>query len=98
MVLLVAPDRGGMRRLPPPPHAKGNFDLDREGLVAVVAVGVAGAAACLGFESIWAFPLVSLSSSELNFSCYHPDPEKSFIVTSSDNVDIATSLFQEEGF
>ena len=87
-----------MRRLPPPLCARENFDLDREGLDAVVSIGVAGAAACLGFESVSAFPLVSLSSSERNFSCYHPDPEKSFIVTSSDNVDIATSLFQEEGF
>ena len=55
-----------MRRSPPPPRATENFDLDGEGLVAVVAVGVAGAAACLGFESVLAVPLVSSSSSEQN--------------------------------
>ena len=51
-----------MRRSPPPPRAKENFDLDKEGLVAVVAVGVAGAAAYLGFKSVSSIPLVSLSS------------------------------------
>ena len=40
------------------------FDLDGEGMVAVVAVSVAVAAACLGFESVSAVPLVSSSSSE----------------------------------
>ena len=55
-----------MRRSPPPPRAKDNFDFDREGLVAVVDVSVAGAAACLGFESVSAVPLVSSSSSERN--------------------------------
>ena len=53
-----------MRRSPPPPRAKENFDLDREGLVAVVAVGVASVAACLGFKSVLAVPLVSTSSLE----------------------------------
>ena len=53
-----------MSRSPPPPRAKENFDLDREGLVAVVAVVVTGAEACLGFESVSAVPLISLSSSE----------------------------------
>ena len=53
-----------MRRLPPPPPAKENFDLGGEGLVAVVAIGVAGAVACLSFESVSADPLVSSSSSE----------------------------------
>ena len=53
-----------MRSLPPPPRAKENFDLDGEGLVAVVAVGIASAVACLGFESVSAVPLVSSSSSE----------------------------------
>ena len=53
-----------MRRLPPPPRAKENFDLDGEGLVSVVAAGLAGAAACLGFESVSAVPLVSSYSSE----------------------------------
>ena len=64
LVLLVAPEGGDRRRSPPPPCAKENFYLDREGLVAVVAVGVTGAAACLGFESVLAVPLVSASSSE----------------------------------
>ena len=49
---------------PPPPCAKENFYLDREELVAVVVVSVAGVAACLGFESVSAVPLVSSSSSE----------------------------------
>ena len=64
MVLLVAPEGGDMRRSPPPPRAKDNFDLDGEGLVAVVSVGVAGLAACLNFKSVLAVPLVPSSSSE----------------------------------
>ena len=56
LVLLIAPEGGDMVRSPPPPRAKENFDLDREGLVAVVAPGVAGAAACVS-----AVPLVSSS-------------------------------------
>ena len=53
-----------MRSSPPPPCAKENFDLDGEGLVDVVAVSVACAAACLGFESVSAVPLIYSSSSE----------------------------------
>ena len=45
-----------------PPLAKRNDDLYREGMVDVVAVSVAGGAACLGFKYIPAFPLVSSSS------------------------------------
>ena len=63
VVLLVAPEGRDMRRLPPPPCRKENLDLDGEGLIAVVAVNVAGTAACLGFKSVSAVPLVSLSSS-----------------------------------
>ena len=43
---------------------KENFDLDRKGLVNIVAVSVASSSACLGFESVSAAPLVSLSSLE----------------------------------
>ena len=46
------------------PHAKEDFYSDGEGLVAVVSVRVSGAAACLGFESVSAEPLVSSSFSE----------------------------------
>ena len=53
-----------MRRSPPPPRTKENFDFNKEVLVAVVAVGVAIASACLGFESLSVVPLVSSSSSE----------------------------------
>ena len=53
-----------MRRSPPTPHVKENFGLDGEGLVSVVFVGVAGAAACLGFKSVSVVPLLSSSSSE----------------------------------
>ena len=53
-----------MRRSPPPPITKEKFHLDGEGLVDVVSVGVAGAAACLSLESVSAVPLVSSSSSE----------------------------------
>ena len=38
--------------------------MNREGMVAVGAVSVAGATACLGFESVSAIPLVSSSSLE----------------------------------
>ena len=64
VVLLVAPEgEGGMRRFPPTLLTKENFYLDGEGLVAVVAFDVAGAASCLSFESGSAVPLVSSSSS-----------------------------------
>ena len=59
VVLLVAPEGGDMRRLPPSTRAEENFDLDGEGLVAVAVVDVASVAACLGFKSISAVPLVS---------------------------------------
>ena len=64
VVIFAATEVEDMRRLHQPPCAKENYDLDGEGLVSVVAVGVAGAAACLGFESVSAVPLVSSSSSE----------------------------------
>ena len=51
-----------MRRFPPHYSDKENVNLDGEGLVAEVAVGVAGAAACLGFEYISVVLLVSSSS------------------------------------
>ena len=57
-----------MRMLPPPLSAKENFDLDGEGLISVVAVNVAGAAACIGFESVSAVPLVSSYSLERKIS------------------------------
>ena len=41
-----------------------NFDLDGGGLVSVIAVSVASAAACLSFESVSAVPLLSSPSSE----------------------------------
>ena len=66
--LIVAPEGGYMSRSPPPPRAKENFDLDREGLVAVVAIVVAGVEACLGFESVSAVQLISSSPSERNSS------------------------------
>ena len=47
---------------------KVEFYLDWQGMVSVVAVSVAGAAACLGYKSISAVPLVSLSSSEWKIS------------------------------
>ena len=49
MVLLVAPERGGYEEVAYTPRAKENFDLDRKGIVYVVAIDVAGTAACLGF-------------------------------------------------
>ena len=55
VVILVSPEGWYMKRSPPYPCAKENFDLYREGLVA--------AAACLGFKYVLAVPLVSLSSS-----------------------------------
>ena len=61
-ILLVVPEVGGMRRSPPPPSAKKSFVLYGERLVAVFDVGVAGAAACLGFKSVSAVSLVSLYS------------------------------------
>ena len=64
VVLLVSPEGGDIRSSPPPPCAKENFDFNGEGLVDVVAVGVAGVVACLGFESIFSVPLASSSSSE----------------------------------
>ena len=57
-----------MRMLPPHPRTKENFDLDREGLVAVVSVIVSGVAACISFKSVSAVPLLSPSSSERNSS------------------------------
>ena len=66
VVLLVAPEGEGYEEVAYTPHAKENFDLDRKGIVSVVAVGVAGAAACLGLYSISAVPLVSSSSSKQN--------------------------------
>ena len=56
--------RGGgvMRRYPPSPLAKKNYDLYGEGMVDVVAVSVAGRTTCLVFEYVPAFPLVSSSS------------------------------------
>ena len=64
VVLLVALEGVYMRRLSPPYRAKDNFDLDGGGLVSVIAVSVASAAACLSFESVSAVPLLSSPSSE----------------------------------
>ena len=66
VVLLVAPEGGLYEEVASTPRTKENFDLYGEGLVSVFAVGVAGAAACLGFESVPAVPLVSSSSSGRN--------------------------------
>ena len=49
VVLLVAPEGGGYEEVAYTPRSKENFYLDRKGIVFVVAVGVTGEAACLGF-------------------------------------------------